>query len=757
MDFGFRKLKLSQKLSLLFGLPLLLTLCFVAFVFRRNITEYAIHFAVTVLLLIGYGIVAARFIQRLTKALESIELISRNLASGKLGAVRHVNGLPETTRIGASIALVMDDVIRQTKFAEQVRSGNLEATYSPRHDQDVLGKALINIKDRLIAIKQEDEQRNWAADGLARFVEVLQSAKDLKSISHDIIVNLVRIIKANQGAVYLAVKNEKEEDCLDLQACYAYNRTKHLTQSIALGEGILGQAFLERQTTYLKDVPDHFVRITSGLGEANPRNILIVPLKMNEMMVGVIELASFLEFQKHEVAFVEKIGESIAFTVSTLRANENTRRMVDELHGQTELMRAQEEELRQNQGALQATQEAISRKYNALFKKLGDLNYQSKFDQLKSITSTKKRNVEYYFDIIRSQILTFSEDRMVIEAIKAFKEAFYNIDQGITASQQNSYRESLNDYYSNEFIPRIKDNTNFTANASDFIPEDPRVTHLQHLYISGNQHPTGKKSLLDDAQDGSEYSKVHALYHPILRNFLEKFGYYDMFLLDATTGDMVYSVFKEVDFATSLVSGKYHMTNFGRVVKNAIATTDKNFVQLIDFEPYDPSYHAPASFIACPVYEGKTKAGILVFQMPINKINQILTGNNKWRGDGLGDSGETFMVGGDYKLRSISRQLIENMDGHLAALKKLNYDSSVLLQIRKMETSILMEDINLESSSRALAGMSGTILEKNSAGVDVLSAYAPLEIPDVHWIIMSTMSEAEASLPINSLRDGNFE
>ena len=151
--------------------------------------------------------------------------------------------------------------------------------------------------------------------------------------------------------------------------------------------------------------------------------------------------------------------------------------------------------------------------------------------------------------------------------------------------------------------------------------------------------------MLNETKDGSDYSKVHARYHPILRNFLEKFGYYDIFLIDAGTGDMIYSVFKEVDFATNLLNGLYSTTNFGKVVKDAVASKDQNFVKLIDFEPYDPSYHAPASFIASVVYDGDEKIGILVFQMPINKINQILTGNNKWREDGLGETGETFIVG----------------------------------------------------------------------------------------------------------------
>ena len=756
MNLGFNKLKLSQRLSLLFGLPLIITTGFVAFTFRNNFEEHLISFSIVIFLLLVCGTIAILFIQRLSQGVKKIDMASKDLAMGRLNNPASINGLPETTEIGVFISQIREDLLRQAEFAKQLKAGNLEANYLPRHDDDVLGNALVQIKNNLIAIKQEDEQRNWASEGLAKFVQVLQSAKDLKSIANDIVVNLVRIIKANQGAVFLVVKIEGKE-FLEMQSCYAYNRTKHLSQTIQIGEGLIGQAFVERQTIYLKEVPDHFVRITSGLGEANPRHILIVPLRMNETIVGIIELASFREFTKNEISFVEKIGESIAYTVSTIRTADQTRRIVDALNTQAEQMKAQEEELRQNQEELQTTQEAISRKYDSLFKKLGELNHRSKFDQLKSITSTKKRNVEYYFDIIRSQILTFSEDRMIIEAVRAFKHAFYDLGNDLSSEKLQRYHASLKQYYEEEFVPRLNDNTSTSAVAQPFIPSTPRAQQLQYLYISDNVHPTGKKSLLNDAGDGSEYSKVHATYHPILRNFLEKFGYYDIFLLDADTGDMLYSVFKEVDFATSLLSGKYSTTNFGKVARDAMTSQDRNFVRLIDFEPYDPSYHAPASFIACPIYDGDSKTGILVFQMPINKINQILTGNNKWREDGLGDTGETFMLGADFKLRSISRQLIEDMQGHLNLLKRLNYDPITVQQIQKMETSILMEEIRQDAATKALTGVTGTQLDKNSLGVDVLSAYAPLEIPDVHWIIMSIMTEEEASTPINSLRDGDFD
>jgi hypothetical protein len=219
---------------------------------------------------------------------------------------------------------------------------------------------------------------------------------------------------------------------------------------------------------------------------------------------------------------------------------------------------------------------------------------------------------------------------------------------------------------------------------------------------------------------------------------------------------MLCSVFKEVDFATSLLSGLYHKTNFGQVVKEAIESDDKDFIRLIDFEPYDPSYGAPASFIACPVYDDAEKIGILVFQMPINKINQILTGDHKWQEDGLGQSGETFIVGSDYKLRTLSRELIENPDNYLAALERMGYAPDIIRQIRKTSTSILLEKVQRESVTKALKGMTGTQLENDNRGIAMLNAFAPLSIPDVQWIIMSTMKEEEASLRINNLREGKI-
>lgn len=749
----FRWKLLSLSLS-----PVLLVIVLLIYITTRStdklVTEKNMAAGIVVLLSAGYCILLFSFLNKTRARILKIQQTIADLVAGKFQTDAIVTGRDELADIASSLNTLKSDLVQKAHFTEAIRNGNLEVSYQPDSAEDQLGHALLKLKDNLRLVKEEDQKRNWTTDGLARFVEVLRSNKKIDALVHDITKNLVNLLQANQGAIFVLNDSETGEQYLEMMACYAFNRTKFLTKKIAIGEGLIGQTFLERQTIYLNEVPDDFVRITSGLGEANPRNLLIAPLKVNDDVVGIVELASFKTFQPHEIAFVEKIGENIAHTILSFRTNEHTQRLLDESHQQAENLRAQEEELRQNQEELQATQEEISRKYNALFKQLTELNHQSKFDQLKSINSTKKRNVEYYFDIIRNQIRTFSENKMIIDAVKSFRKTFAGIHQGIAEDELLAMKANLQQYYADEFIPRLRENTDQLERVEHYFPKETQADILQYHYISHNPHPTGQKSLLDDAGDGSEYSKVHAYYHPVMRSYLEKFGYYDIFLIDPVTGDMVYSVFKEIDFATSLVTGLYNHTNFGRVVKEAIESTDKNFVKLEDFEPYDPSYRTPASFIARPIYDGNEKVGILVFQMPINKINQILTGDNNWRDDGLGESGETLLIGSDYKLRSVARQLLEDKRKYLTGLTKIGYQESIIRQIDKMNTSILLESIKLKSVENGLQGETGTTLEKNKHGVEMLNAFAPLNIPDVRWMILSTMEEEEASTRINDLRKG---
>lgn len=252
-----------------------------------------------------------------------------------------------------------------TTFVQEIERGNLDADFVGEHFSGsgrLLMESMLRMRDEMKRLATEDKKRSWVNEGLASFVDTLRSQNDnLESLADNIIRHLVHYLKANQGALYLINDENPDDPYIAMEACYAYNRRKFLQQRIEIGEGLAGQVVLEKQTVYLKEVPENFVRITSGLGEALPRNILIVPLKLEEQVFGLIEIASFKMIEDFEIEFVEKLGESIASTISTVRNSERTNKLLQETQLQAEQMRAQEEEVRQNMEELSATQEEMQR------------------------------------------------------------------------------------------------------------------------------------------------------------------------------------------------------------------------------------------------------------------------------------------------------------------------------------------------------------------------------------------------------------
>jgi PAS domain S-box-containing protein len=169
----------------------------------------------------------------------------------------------------------------------------------------------------------------------------------------------VKYLKANQGSFFIV---DEEQECLNMVACYAFNKKKYLNKQVGFGEGLLGQAYLEKETLFLTEVPNGYIQITSGLGDAPPRNIVIVPLKINDAVQGVLEIASFQILEKYQVEFLERLGESIASAIATLKINEKTQLLLLQSQQQAEELKTQEEELKQNLEEMQATQEELARK-----------------------------------------------------------------------------------------------------------------------------------------------------------------------------------------------------------------------------------------------------------------------------------------------------------------------------------------------------------------------------------------------------------
>jgi hypothetical protein len=266
------------------------------------------------------------------------------------------------------------------KFAEQLSKGNLQTEYSGE-TVDSLGESLLAMRKSLTASKEREDQERFHTTGLAEVGELLRKySNNLSELGDKVIEKLVKYLKANQGGLFTL--NEQEQT-LTLLASRAWERKKFLQKTVSLGEGLLGQAALEKESIHITEVPDDYINITSGLGQALPRSVVIVPLMSEETVVGVLELASFKEFTQHEISFLEKVGESIASTIITARTNQRTQELLNNTKEQTEQLRAQEEEMRQNMEEMQATQEEMARAQKEITEKTKELELrQSSMDAL---------------------------------------------------------------------------------------------------------------------------------------------------------------------------------------------------------------------------------------------------------------------------------------------------------------------------------------------------------------------------------------
>jgi PAS domain S-box-containing protein len=354
----------------------------------RTSFSFALLFETNLLLsfvLMGFFVYLGYFtIDVIVKRMNSIKKLLNELKDGRLSVDENVKTFnnDELTVLKRLVAHISYSLKEKVKFAEAIGSGSFSEEMKLMSDQDELGLSLLKMKDNLVELASNEKKQNWITQGLAEFVAILRSNnEDVSKLYDRIIESLTKYLKANQGGLFVLTSDEEGKEWFELMGCYAWDRKKYLNMRLDKGEGLVGQAWQEGEYILLKEVPDNFVRITSGLGESNPRNILIVPLKVNDEIFGAIELASFNFFETHEIEFVQKLSESIASTIATERINTRTKLLLEEsqiqtreMEAQTEQLHAQEEEMRQNMEEMIATQEEMERAQGAMMEALEKAN-----------------------------------------------------------------------------------------------------------------------------------------------------------------------------------------------------------------------------------------------------------------------------------------------------------------------------------------------------------------------------------------------
>ncbi len=337
-------------------------------------------------------------------------------------------------------------------------------------------------------------------------------------------------------------------------------------------------------------------------------------------------------------------------------------------------------------------------------------------EQLHSVAAARRADIEHYFGMIQDHVLTLSEQSEMAKAVTELGPAMAELATNLDA---NSARAELRRYYTGDFHNEYQRQIGHASNADTALGRlDNESIAAQLLYVQRNPNPLGKKCDLIHSTDGSRYSELHATIHPDLLSIQQRFGYYDLFLINET-GRIVYTVFKELDFGTSLTSGPWADSNLGQLFRK-LQSTPAGQTALADFECYTPSYDGPAAFLGAPILHDGQRCGFLVVQLPIDRINTVASAT-----EGMGKTGEVVLVGADKRMRSNSRHQPET--------------HSVAASFRNPKTG----SFDSPQVREALAGKEGTGFVEDIDGEMELTVWEPIDVLGTRWAMIAKFEKKE--------------
>ncbi|MDF1874624.1 methyl-accepting chemotaxis protein [Sulfurimonas sp. SAG-AH-194-I05] len=377
--------------------------------------------------------------------------------------------------------------------------------------------------------------------------------------------------------------------------------------------------------------------------------------------------------------------------------------------------------------------------YLAVFKSAEALQ-EADMMKMESVRVAKQGEIEAYFGYLGGLLTSLAAQEGTRDAFVALDAGFYKLSEELDLNQ-NTVVSALKSNFQTEYLDGVNyavPNGDKRKSIESYIPKNENAQIAEYLFIVDNSAKLGEKNSMSyNAKYDSSYMQAHKRYHPAFDKFLNAYSLYDIFMVDLK-GNLIYTDFKEKDFATNLKHGIYAATGLGRTYKKAL-TLSEGAIAFDDFAPYEPSYNAPAAFIGTPIYIDGIKKGVLIFQMPVDVINTIMRFGDKFKEAGLGESGECYLVGSDYLMRSNSRFQKDIEDKTVQAL-------GTTIGVWKVTTKSTEAVVNGESQ--------GKWLIDDYRGVKVLSTYAAVNVfNQATWAIVAEIDEEEVMQPAYNLRD----
>jgi class 3 adenylate cyclase len=367
----------------------------------------------------------------------------------------------------------------------------------------------------------------------------------------------------------------------------------------------------------------------------------------------------------------------------------------------------------------------------------------SVLDRLTEIRESQSRELGSQISDLKNSLVIYTRGSTTIDAMQAFTAGFGQLGNAtITPAQQ----QSIVNYYNTVFAKAEDNQTGNNVDVDNLLPTSNAQSYLQAYYTA--PFPSFDDAIKnDDAHDGSPWSAANARYNDFFREIVNRFEFDDALLID-TTGNVVYSAYKNVDLGTNILNGPYRESNLTEAYTKAMASNAVDYVGVTDFGDYQPA-DEPTAWLVSPVGPQGRVDGVLALQFPISKINQLMTADKRWEQVGMGNTGETILVGEDNLMRSDSRLFLQDPEEFKRRVIAAGTPPDIAEDSIRQKGTTLVQPIAADAARRALAGQVGTEIEKDYLGNETLQAYAPVNIPGLHWAIMAKIDTAEAFAPVS--------
>jgi len=431
---------------------------------------YIINIGFLFLFIFGMYIHYKLFKKYLFIPLLSINIQTYKVSQGSLNNITLRKGFKEVHNILTNLKILIENLQSKFSFIQDLAQNNFTTEIQSAGTEDKIFSSISELKENLIKSrdleikrKSDDEQRNWISEGLAKFGDILRNNNlDINNLSYSIISNLVKYVHANQGGIFLLNTTDPENVYVEQISCFAYDRYRMKQKQIKPDEGLICRCLFEKETIHLKEIPENYLTITSGLGYENPKNLVIVPMIMNNNVLGVIEISSFNSFEPFHISFIERLAESIASTIFNVRNNQKTNEyLVLATHNAEEFEKIQRDS-KQNIASLKEEINNLQLKLqNSVFvnetqeREINDLHskvqvFSNKYDAKEIILKQYKTIMNESFSFIETdkhgKILQFSESvAKILGNIQT--DQFYYEFMNITAFEFKKQTDQIRIYH----------------------------------------------------------------------------------------------------------------------------------------------------------------------------------------------------------------------------------------------------------------------------------------------------------------------